>query len=41
MIEQEGAPLLLPRISDSELKALDATCRKSYRFFSQPQHIND
>ena len=36
MIEEEGGPLLWPRISESEQKALDATCRKLYRFLNRP-----
>ena len=36
MIEEDGGPLLWPRISESEQKALDATCRKFYRFLNRP-----
>ena len=36
MIEEDGGPLLWPRISETEQKALDATCRKLYRFLNQP-----
>ena len=36
MIEEDGGPLLWPRISESEQKALDATCRKLYRFLNRP-----
>ena len=35
MIEEDGGPLLWPRISESEQDALDATCRKLYRFLNQ------
>ena len=36
MIEEDGGPLLWPRVSDSEQNALDATCRKLYRFLNRP-----
>lgn len=32
LIEEEGGPLIWPRISESEQKSFDATCRKLYRF---------
>lgn len=32
LIEADGGPLMLPRISQSEQDSLDATCRKLYRF---------
>jgi len=36
MIEEDGGPLLWPRDSESEQNALDATCRKLYRFLNRP-----
>jgi len=32
LIEEEGGPLIWPRISESEQNSFDATCRKLYRF---------
>jgi len=32
LLEEDGAPLIWPRISESEQAAFDATCRKLYRF---------
>jgi hypothetical protein len=32
LIEADGGPLMLPRISQSEQDSLDATCRKLHRF---------
>ena len=34
LIEEDGGPLLWPRISESEQSAIDATCRKLYRFLN-------
>ena len=35
LIEEDGGPLIWPRISESEQNAIDATCRKLYRFLNQ------
>ena len=35
LIEEEGGPLIWPRISESEQNSFDATCRKLYRFLQQ------
>ena len=35
LIEEEGGPLIWPRISESEQNSFDATCRKLYRFMQQ------
>jgi hypothetical protein len=32
LLEEDGGPLIWPRISESEQDAFDATCRKLYRF---------
>jgi hypothetical protein len=32
LIDDEGGPLIYPRISESEQDSLDATCRKLHRF---------
>ena len=32
LIEEDGGPLIWPRISESQQNAFDATCRKLYRF---------
>lgn len=35
LIEDDGGPLIWPRISEAEQNAIDATCRKLYRFLDQ------
>ena len=35
LIEEEGGPLIWPRISESRQNSFDATCRKLYRFLQQ------
>ena len=35
LIEEEGGPLICPRISESEQNSFDSTCRKLYRFLQQ------
>lgn len=35
LIEEEGGPLIWPRISESQQSSFDATCRKLYRFLQQ------
>jgi hypothetical protein len=35
LIEEEGGPLIWPRITESEQNSFDATCRKLYRFLHQ------
>jgi hypothetical protein len=35
MVEEDGGPLIWPRISEAEQNAIDATCRKLYRFLNQ------
>jgi hypothetical protein len=37
MIDDEGGPLIWPRISETEQKALDTTSRKLYRFLLRVQ----
>jgi len=32
LIEEEGGPLIWPRITEAEQNAFDATCRKLYKF---------
>lgn len=34
LIEEDGGPLIWPRISESEQNSFDATCRKFYRFLN-------
>jgi hypothetical protein len=34
LIEDEGGPLIWPRITEAEQNAFDATCRKLYRFLN-------
>jgi len=34
LIEADGGPLIYPRISESEQRAIDATCKKLHRFLS-------
>jgi len=35
LIEEDGGPLIWPRISESEQNSFDATCRKLYRFLNR------
>lgn len=35
LVEEDGGPLIWPHISESEQNAIDATCRKLYRFLNQ------
>ena len=41
LLEEDGGPLIWPRISESEQDAFDATCRKLYRFFTVSDLAND
>lgn len=34
LVEEDGGPLIWPRISATEQNAIDATCRKLYRFLN-------
>ena len=34
LLEEDGGPLIWPRITESEQDSFDATCRKLYRFFT-------
>jgi hypothetical protein len=34
LVEEDGGPLIWPRISEAEQNAIDATCRKLYRFLN-------
>ena len=34
LIEEEGGPLIWPRITEAEQNAFDATCRKLYKFLN-------
>jgi len=34
-VEEDGGPLIWPRITESAQNAFDATCRKLYRFLNQ------
>jgi hypothetical protein len=34
-VEEDGGPLIWPRITESAQNSFDATCRKLYRFLSQ------
>lgn len=35
LIEEDGGPLIWPPLSETEQNAIDATCRKLYRFLNQ------
>jgi len=35
LIEQDGGPLIWPPVSETQQNAIDATCRKLYRFLNQ------
>lgn len=41
LLEEDGGPLIWPRISESEQDSFDATCRKLYRFFTVPISADD
>lgn len=34
LIEEEGGPLILPRITEAEQNSFDATCRQLYKFLN-------
>jgi len=34
LLDEEGGPLIWPRVSEQDQNAFDATCRKFYRFLS-------
>ena len=36
MIDDDGGPLIYPRITESEQESFDATCRKFHRFLNRP-----
>jgi hypothetical protein len=35
LIDEDGGPLIWPRASETEQNAIDATCRKFYRFLNR------
>ena len=35
LVEEDGGPLIWPRITETAQRSFDATCRKLYRFFQQ------
>jgi hypothetical protein len=37
-VENDGGPLIWPRISESEQRSFDSTCRKLHRFINPPPH---
>lgn len=40
LVEEDGGPLIWPRITESAQNAFDATCRKLYRFLSRRKDRN-
>lgn len=38
-VDDDGGPLMWPRITESAQNAFDATCRKLYRFLSQQKNL--
>jgi hypothetical protein len=38
LIEEEGGPLIWPRITETSQKSFDTTCRKLYRFLQQAEN---
>ncbi|MFZ0435370.1 MAG: hypothetical protein WAL87_05295 [Chthoniobacterales bacterium] len=40
LIEEDGGPLIWPPLSETEQNAIDATCRKLYRFLNQSTAAN-
>ena len=39
-VEEDGGPLIWPRITESAQNAFDATCRKLHRFLSQQNDLS-
>ena len=37
LVEEQGGPLIWPRITETAQRAFDATCRKLYRFLQQQE----
>jgi hypothetical protein len=37
LIEEDGGPLIWPRITETEQNAFDATCRKLYKYLNSDQ----
>jgi hypothetical protein len=37
-VEEDGGPLIYPRISEAQQRSFDATCRKLYRFLLDSGH---
>ena len=37
-LEEDGGPLIYPRISETEQRSFDATCRKLYRFLMDSKY---
>ncbi len=37
-LEEDGGPLIYPRISETEQRSFDATCRKLYRFLQDSKY---
>jgi hypothetical protein len=40
LLEEDGGPLIWPRISEQEQDAFDATCRKFYRHLTATENTN-
>lgn len=40
LVEEEGGPLIWPRITESAQNAFDATCRKLHRFLHQQKNCS-
>ena len=39
LIEEEGGPLIWPRITEAEQNSFDATCRKLYKFLNSTPNL--
>ena len=39
LLEEEGGPLIWPRITEQEQNSFDATCRKLYRFLTETKML--
>ena len=39
LIEEEGSPLIWPRITEAEQNSFDATCRKLYKFLNSTPNL--
>ena len=39
LVEEEGGPLIWPRITEAQQNSFDTTCRKLYKFLNSPTKL--